>query len=107
MTLDGHAQCVEHSLGGVEVGDDPLGDGDWLRRDADRVRVQAEVDDQLFGCTADAAEIGVTGENLRVVHLNLRSGRLHRRCSLAVSGRLLFRALIVDRFGHESLLLVN
>ena len=71
VPLNGHLQGMQHPLGREEVGDDPLRNHDRLGGDAKRLRIQTEVDDQLFRRARDAAEIGVAGQCLGVVDLDL------------------------------------
>ena len=83
VTLDRHLQGVQHPLGRVEVGDQTLRDRDRLRGHAKRLRVQAEIDNQLLGRAGYAAEIGVARRCVRIidVHLDLRRTlRLRCRC---------------------------
>ena len=75
MPLDGHRQGAQQTLGREEIDDDPLADLDRFRRNADRLGVQTEVDDQFFGRAGDAAEIRVQGQDVRVVDSQLGLGR--------------------------------
>jgi len=67
-------QDLEQSLRRVQVGDNALGYGDRLRRRAHRLRIEPEVDAQLFRSACDSAEIGVAGYYFRIVYFDL--GRL-------------------------------
>ena len=68
-------------LGREEVRHDPLADDDGLRGHAVRLRVQAEIDNQLFGGARYPAEVRVQGADLGVVNLGLllRQGPVAQR----------------------------
>ena len=84
VPLDRHVQRLQHPLGGEVVGDDPLLDFDRLGRHAERLGVEAEVEDQLFGRAGDAAEVRVQARQ--------RSCRsLPRGATLLICGRGLDR----------------
>ena len=70
MPLDRHVQGLQHPLGREVVGDDPLLHFDRLGRHAERLGVEAEVEDQFFGRAGDAAEIGVQAHGVLVVHFH-------------------------------------
>ena len=77
VALDRHVQRLQHPLGREVVGDDPLLDFDRLGRHAERLRVEAEVENQLFGRARDAAEIRVQADGVLIVHFHLHAGPLH------------------------------
>src|SRR5690606_4738820 len=80
VASNGELQRAEEAFGGVEVEDDPLVDDDRLARRAHRLRVEAEIDDQLLRRAGNAAEVGVEAQRLRVIDFDggalllLRSG---------------------------------
>ena len=74
-------QGLQHPLGGEVVHDDPLFDFDRLGRHAERLGVEAEVEDQLLGRAGDAAEIGVERDGVLVGHLDPRFALSGRRAS--------------------------
>jgi hypothetical protein len=59
VSLDGHVERLQHALGSEVIHHDPLLDVDRLSRDAEWLRVQAEVENQFFGRAGDTAEICV------------------------------------------------
>ena len=67
VPLHGHVQGLQHPLGREVVGDDPLLHFDRLGRHAERLRVEAEVENQLFGRAGDAAKIRVQADGVLVV----------------------------------------
>ena len=73
MALNGQLKRVQHSFGGIKVGDDPLTDRNRMTRYTKRLRIKAEIDNQFFRSSGDAAEIGVIRRNLRNVNLYLDS----------------------------------
>ena len=72
VPLNSHLQGVQRPLGSEEVHYDSLSNGDRLRRYADRLGIQAEVDDQLFRRAGHAAEIRVQAHGVFVVHFDVR-----------------------------------
>lgn len=78
MPLDGHRQRAQQSLGREEIHDDPLADLDRFGGNADRLRIEAKIDNQLFGRPGDAAEIRVQGQDVRVVDSQLGLGLTSR-----------------------------
>ena len=86
---------LQHPLGGEVVDDDPLLDVDRLGRHAERLGVQAEVENQLFGRAGDAAEICVERNRVLVGDFDT----LHLLRWLRGSLRLIaiFRLLDPDR----------
>jgi hypothetical protein len=76
VALQRETQGMPQSLRGVKIRDDALGDIDGLSRDADRLGIQCEIDDELFGSARHAAEIRVARDGLRIVDLDLLSLRL-------------------------------
>ena len=67
MALDRHAQGRQEPLGGVEVHHEPLVGLHVLAAGGERLGVQAEVEDDLFGGGGDAAEVRVRGQRAGVV----------------------------------------
>ncbi len=65
MALNGHAQGRQEPLRRVKVHDDPLIGLDLLAAGRERLRVEAEVEDDLLGRRRDATEIGVRREGRR------------------------------------------
>ena len=68
-----HLQCCQKSLGRVEVSDDSLLHRDRLRRDAERLRVEPEVNDQFFLYQTSGLSqqyFSVTTNDLRTLLLN-------------------------------------
>lgn len=70
VALDGHVERLQHALGCEVVGDDALLHFDRLGGHAEGLGIEAEVEDQLFGCAGDAAEIGVQADCVLVVDFN-------------------------------------
>jgi len=111
--LVGQRQGVQHPFGRVEVRDDPVRDGNRLRRHAERLWIEPEIDDQLLGRPGDPAEVGVGRHRLRIVDLDLHPLlRLLRRVLggwLLSSrgrrgGRFVFFLGLLGRLGHKILL---
>jgi hypothetical protein len=71
VALQRETQGVPQPLRGVKIRDDALGNIDGLSRDADRLRIQREIDDQLFGSARHAAEIRVASDGLRIIDFDL------------------------------------
>ena len=67
----GQLQGMQHPLGRKVVRDDALSHDNRVRGNAERLRVQPEVDDQLLGRPGDAAEVGIRSRDVRVVDLYL------------------------------------
>ena len=96
VALDRHVERLQHALGGEVVDDDPLLDVDRLGRDAEWLRVEAEVENQLFGRAGDAAEICVERNRVLVGHFDTLG--LLRRCSWRLIA--IFRACLI-LIGHD------
>lgn len=92
VPLDAHGQRVQHPFGHVEVGDDPLGHRNRFGRYAERLRVEAEVDNHLFRHAGHTAEVRIRGEHLRVVAPDSRGLGLYGRGG---AGGGLWRKLLV------------
>jgi len=73
VPLNRQLQSVQHPLGRKEIRDNPLRNGDRLRGNAKRLRIETKVDNQFFGRTSNAAKVGVERQRLRVVNLDLRT----------------------------------
>ena len=71
VPLNRQLQGVQHPLGREEIRDDPLRDGDRLRGNAKRLGIETEIDDQLLRRARNAAEVGIKGQRLRIVDLDL------------------------------------
>jgi len=71
--VDGHLQRVEHALGGVVVGHNPLRNDDRFGGNAHRLGVETEVDDQLLRRAGDAAEVGVGRDGACVIDFDASS----------------------------------
>ena len=71
VALHGQLQGVQHPLGGEEVGDDPLRHGNRLAGHAERLRIQTEIDDQLFRRPRHPAEVRIQRQRLGIVDLHL------------------------------------
>ena len=100
MTLDGHAQGRQEPLGRVEVHHDPLVRLDVLAAGRERLRIEAEVEDDLLGSRRDPAEIGVRRQGAGIVDDDL--GGLTLRVLLRVSSvRLSFISLVRISFSAE------
>jgi hypothetical protein len=96
VSLDRHVQGLQHSFGGEVVDDDPLLNVDWLSWDAKGLRIQAEVEDQLFRRARDAAEICIERNRvlvrdfntllllLRLLRSSLRLIAIFRACSILI-----------------------
>ena len=85
MPLDRHAQGRQEPLGRVEVHHDPLIRLDVLAAGGERLRIQAEVEDDFLGSRRDSAEIGVRRQRPRIVDDDLGCAGLR---SSARAGRL-------------------
>src|SRR5689334_21121892 len=70
MPLNRHVQRLEHALRGVVVDDNPLLDVDRLGRHTERLLVQSEVENKLFGRTRDAAEVCIKRNRVLVSHFH-------------------------------------
>ena len=109
VPLDGQAQGVQHALGRVEVRDDPLRDRNRMRRHSERLRIQAEIDDQFFRRAGNTAEVGVQRHHLGIVDFHLHPlwdlrGSLPGRLAAGFQrgGGIVFRS--VRCLGHGILL---
>ena len=91
VALHGQMQRMEQALGREVVGNDSLRDLHCLAGNAERLGVQAEVDDQLFRRAGYAAEVGVGGDGVLVFDLHSLP------LLLLVGGGLLFFGF----FSHE------
>ena len=67
MALNGHAQGRQQPLGSVEVHDDPLIGFDVLATGGERLRIQAEIENNFLGRGCDPAEIGVGRQGRGIV----------------------------------------
>ena len=78
VPLDRHVERLQHSFGCVVVHHDPLLDVDRLGRNAERLRVEPEVENEFLGCSCDAAKIRIQRYGVFIGHLNTMSllGRL-------------------------------
>lgn len=70
MTLNRHTQRTQQTLGSKEIHDNPLSNRDRLRRNAHRLVVQSEIDDELFRSASNAAEIRIRCDNSRIVEFD-------------------------------------
>jgi hypothetical protein len=59
VAVDRQLQRVQHSLGRVVIGDDPLRNDDRLSGHAHRLRIEGEIDDQLLGSARHATKIRI------------------------------------------------
>ena len=94
VPLDGHVERLEHALGREVVRHDPLLDLDWFSWHTKRLRVEAEVEDQLFGRASDSTKICVQAN--RVLVDDLHSG-LPLLIGRRLGGALFFLLFL---FGH-------
>ena len=78
MAPDRKLQDLQQPFCGIQVGDNPLFYHDRLSRHADRLRIEPEIDEQLFRCARYATEIGVAGHRSGVIHFELRRNLLLR-----------------------------
>ena len=66
VPLHRHMERLQHSLCREVVRHDPLLDFDRLGRHAERLGVEPEVEDQLFGSSRDAAEVRVEADRVLI-----------------------------------------
>ncbi len=78
VALDRQLQDVQQPFCSVQVGHNPLGYHDRLRRHTEWLRIDSEIDEQLLWCARHTTKIGVAGCHLGLVHLDLRRPRLLR-----------------------------
>ena len=98
MSLNGHLQSVQHPFGGVEIRDNSLRNRNRCIRNANRLRIKTEIDDEFFRCSGYPAEVGIGRHDFRVVDLD--------RCPLLGFGSgVLFGSGIFLGFRHGLLLL--
>ena len=67
VSLHREVQCMQHTLRGEVVRDDPLRNLHRLGRHPKRLRVQPKTDDQLFGRAGQAAKVGLRASGASVV----------------------------------------
>ena len=106
MPLNRHSQGRQEPLGRVEIHHDPLIGLDVLPAGGEWLRIQAEVEDDLFRSRRDPAEIGVRGKRRGIVDdhfgLLLRLGGLDARARFRCFSCLLFRSFHSPRFFGDS-----
>jgi hypothetical protein len=96
MSLDRHVKRLQHPLGGEVVDDDPLLHVNRLGRNAEWLGVQAEVENEFFGCAGNAAEICIERNRVLVGHFDTLH-LLRLRSSLRLIA--IFRAWLI---GHDN-----
>ena len=71
MTLHRHVQGCQETLRREEIHDDSLLDSDRFCRNAHRLAVQSEVDDEFFRGSRNATKIRVRTDRVAVIDLHL------------------------------------
>lgn len=59
MPLYREVECMQHALGRKVIGHNALGDVHGFDRHAERLRIEAKVNNQFFGGAGNATKIGV------------------------------------------------
>ena len=76
VPLDRHVQRLQHPLGREVVDDDPLLHIDRFGRHAERLRIQAEVENEFFRRAGDAAEVCVQRDRVLIGDFHTRAAAL-------------------------------
>ena len=71
MSVNRHLQGAQQTLGGMPAGNNSLSDHNRFRRCTHWLRIEPEIDQQFLRRAGDAAEIGIVGNRIGVVYLNL------------------------------------
>ena len=98
VALDRHVERLQHPLGSVVVDDDSLLDVDRFGRHTEWLGVEAEVENEFFGRTRNAAEICIKRNCVLVGYFDTRCLLCRLPCWLRLIA--VFRASIL--IGHDS-----
>ena len=74
VALNGRLQGKQHSLCREEIGYDSIGYGNRRRGNANRLRIETEVDDEFFRGSSYTAKVGIRCGDIGVVKLDGQSG---------------------------------